>query len=107
MVLIKVKYFSRVRELLDLKEEQYEVVDGTSVMDILTKLIPERHPEVSKSWTRHLFLTIGDEVAFDKDGTPILSNYVALVNAEPRSLEYWLKDGDEIAILLPIGGGQN
>jgi molybdopterin converting factor small subunit len=88
--------FSRLRELLDVKEEQYEVVDGTRVMDIFTQRVPERYPEVSISWMDHLFVTVSGEMTLNRDATPILRDYVALVNAEPRSLEYRLKDGDGI-----------
>ena len=112
----KVRFFASLRELLgNIREEEYEVKDGTTLMDLLLQYIPGRHNNVSKSWKEWVFETEGHEVKFDKDGMPVLSYYLILVNGrsynsisedEKRSgLRYKLKDGDEVAVLPPVGGG--
>ena len=114
---VKVRYFALLRELLDnTKEEEYEVKDGTMLMDLLLKHIPKRHRKVSRSWKERIFETERDGIKVDKDGTPSLRGYhLILINGRPyRSisedgrqlgLRYKLKDEDEIAILPPVGGG--
>ena len=50
-------------------------------------------------------MTVRDEVAISKDGLPILKNYIVLVNGRNVELTYRLENGDEVAILPPVGGG--
>ena len=113
---VKVRFFASLRELLgNIREEEYEVEDGTRLMDLLLRYIPGRHRNVSKSWKEWIFETERNEVKFDKDGIPVLSYYLILVNGKSCSsisederrpgLRYKLKDGDDIAILPPVGGG--
>jgi len=112
-----VKHFASLRELLDnTKEEEYEVQEGTMLMDLLLQHIPERHPNVSRSWKERIFETERGEIKFDRDGTPSLSGYyLILINGRSYhsiseggrrlGIRYKLMDGDEIAILPPVGGG--
>ncbi len=113
---VKVKYFASLRELLsNTREEKYEVKDGTTLMDLILKQIPEKHPNISKSWKERIFEMKKDKIKLDKDGTPILRYYLILINGTSYSLitengkrpgfKYKLKDGDEIAIFPPVGGG--
>ena len=114
---VKVRYFASLRELLgNTREEEYEVKDGTMLMDLLLKRIPERHRNASRRWKERIFETEGDGIKSDKDGTPSLGGYyLILINGRSyRSisedgrhpgLTYKLKDRDEIAILPPVGGG--
>lgn len=113
---VKVRFFASLRELLgNIREEEYEVKDGTTLMDLLLQYIPRRHSNVSKSWKEWIFETERHEVKFDKDGTPVLSYYLILVNGRSYNsisederrpgLRYKLKDGDEVAVLPPVGGG--
>jgi len=113
---VKVRLFASLRELLgNIREEEYEVEDGTTLMDLLLQHIPGRHSNVSKSWKEWIFETERREIKFDKDGVPVLSYYLILVNGRSYNsisedgrrlgLMYKLKDGDEIAILPPVGGG--
>ncbi|MBS7624665.1 MAG: MoaD/ThiS family protein [Candidatus Bathyarchaeia archaeon] len=104
MAKVKVKYFGRLRELLGVKEEEYEVGE-TTLADLLLKHIPERHGEVAEEWKQSVFMTIRGEVAVNRDGTPILRNYYVLVGGKSPEITYRLKDGDEVAILPPVGGG--
>jgi len=113
---VKVRLFASLRELLgNIREEEYEVKDGTALVDLLLQHIPERHSNVSKSWREWIFETKRNEIKFDKDGIPVLSYYLILVNGRSYNsisekgrrlgLRYKLKDGDEVAILPPVGGG--
>ena len=113
---VKVKYFASLRELLsDTREEEYEVKDGTMLMDLILKHIPERHRNVSRGWKERIFEMERNKIKFDKDGTPVLRYYLILINGtsyrlitedgKRPGLRYKLKDGDEIAIFPPVGGG--
>jgi MoaD family protein len=114
---IKVRYFALLRELLgDTKEEEYEIMDGTTLLDLLLGEIGKRHPKSASQWKEHVFQTEEGEVALDRDGIPSLRGYyLILVNGKSylsisedgrqHGLGYKLRDGDEIAILPPVGGG--
>ncbi|MEM0049491.1 MAG: MoaD/ThiS family protein [Candidatus Bathyarchaeia archaeon] len=106
MVKVKVRYFGRIRELTGLREEEYEVENATSLAELLLKHIPERHNDISREWRETVFTTVGGEVSMDRDGNPVLrDNYVILVNGRVREVSYRLMDGDEVAVLPPVGGG--
>jgi len=105
MITVKVRYFGELRELLNLKEEEYQVKDGTTLTGLILKHIPERHEEVSKSWKETVFRMVRGEIATDGDGTPVLRNYLVLIKGKSPSLSYKLKDGDEVVVLPPSGGG--
>ena len=106
MAKIKVRYFGRFRRLLGKMEEEYEVKDGDTLGDLLLKFVPERHVEKSKNWKEEIFRMARGEIVFDKNGTPILDKYVIiLMKGKSPSLSYRLRNGDKVAILLPIGGG--
>ena len=102
---VKVRYFGRLRELLNVKEEQYEVKAGASIADLLLKYIPRKHIEVSEAWTETIFRTVKGEVLVRKDGTPLIRNYLVLMNGKSPNLGYILEEGDEVAVLPPFGGG--
>ena len=114
---IKVRYFALLRELLDdIREEEYEIRDGTTLVDLLREHIPERHPNASLRWKEHIFQTERGKITLDKDGTPSLRGYYLILikgrsyrsiseDGRHPGLRYKLKDGDEIAILPPVGGG--
>ena len=104
MAKIRIKYFGRLRELLGIREEEYDAY-GITVADLLLKYVPERHRNKSKEWVETIFMTVRDEVAISKDGLPILKNYIVLVNGRNVELTYRLENGDEVAILPPVGGG--
>lgn len=112
---VKLKLFASLRELIDdTKEEEYEVKDGTMLMDLLLEYVPERHKAVSKKWKETLFEIEGNEIKLD-DGVPIIKHYLILINGKLHQFlsdegknpgfRYKLKDGDIVAILPPMGGG--
>lgn len=105
MVRIRIKYFGRIRELIGVREEEYDV-DDASLADLLLKYIPIRHSIVAGEWKKTIFMTNMGEIIFDKDGNPVLrDNYLVLVNGRNCGVTYRLRDGDEVAILPPVGGG--
>jgi len=106
LVKVRVKYFGRLRELLGVKEEDYDVEDST-LADLLLKHIPSRHPEAANEWRKTVFVTVRDDVAMGRDGMPILKNHFILVGGRSPDLTYRLRDGDEVAILPPVGGGDD
>ena len=102
---VKVRYFGRLRELLNVKEEEHTVKAGASIADLLLKYIPEKHKEVSEAWRETIFRTVKGEMLLRKDGTPLIRNYLVLMNGKSPNLGCILKEGDEVAVLPPFGGG--
>jgi MoaD family protein len=117
MPTVKVKYFAFLRELLNnVREEEYKVTNGTTLIDLILNYIPQRHLSVSGKWKGKIFETKGHKVKLDDTGAPSLREYyLILINGRQFSsisqdgidpgFRYRLKDGDEIAILPPVGGG--
>lgn len=105
MPTVKVKYFGRLRELLELKDEDYELKDGATLSDLLLDCIPERHSQFSEDWKSEVFRRVNNKIAVNKDGTPVLRNYLVLVKGRTQELTYKLQEGDEVAVLPPAGGG--
>ncbi|MEM1586955.1 MAG: MoaD/ThiS family protein [Candidatus Bathyarchaeia archaeon] len=105
MVKVRVRYFGRIRELLGIREEEYDVDDAV-LADLLLKHVPNRHSEVAREWIETIFKTVMGEVALGGDRQPILrDNYMVYVNGRTCEVNYKLRDGDEVAILPPVGGG--
>ncbi len=102
---IRVRYFGELREILGVKEEEYEVTKGTTLADFILGHVPERHKAASENWKKALFRMVRGEIATNKDGTPVLGKYLILIRGRTSSLRYGLRDGDEIAVLPPSGGG--
>jgi len=105
MAKVKVRYFGEPRELLNAKEEEYEVKDGATLADLILCYIPERHKEASRIWRETLFRIVGGQIATNKDGTPLLKNYLILIRGRSQDLNYAIKDGEEAILLPPSGGG--
>jgi molybdopterin converting factor small subunit len=105
MIVVYVRYFGKLRELLGVRKEEYAVDERTSLMDLLVNRIPQKHPGVFEAWTRNLFRTVKGELAQNKDGVPVLGNYLITLNGKSASLREKMKEGDEVAVMPPFGGG--
>ncbi len=105
MTVVQVRYFGKLRELVGVKNEEYTVKEGTTLADLLLRCIPEKHSEVSKTWAETLFRTIKGEIVQNKNGTPVLDNYLIIINGKSAKLNAKLKQGDEVTIMPPFGGG--
>jgi len=105
MMQVRTRYFGKIRELLGVKMEEYNVKEGATLADLLLTYIPERHKEESEAWNETIFRTVKGEMLLNRDGTPVLKNYLILVNGKTSDLKQKLKEGDEIAVLPPFGGG--
>jgi molybdopterin converting factor small subunit len=105
MTTIQVRYFGKLRELLGAKKEEYTVEEGTTLANLLLSHIPERHSDVSKAWVETLFRTVRGEMAQDKSGVPALGDYLVLTNGKSVDLSERLKEGDDVAVMPPFGGG--
>ncbi|MBI5185914.1 MAG: MoaD/ThiS family protein [Nitrospinae bacterium] len=82
--MIKVLYFASVKEKLGLGSEAFEYKNGLTLSLLITR-ISEKHPEL-----RTLTAT---------------KRFLYAVNQEVSDLSSTLKDGDEVAILPPLSGG--
>ncbi|MBS7615203.1 MoaD/ThiS family protein [Candidatus Bathyarchaeota archaeon] len=81
------------------------VEKGATVADLLLDHIPNKHLSVSKIWKETLFRTLKGEHLQEKNGTPVLKNYLVIINGKSAKLKDCLKEGDEITIMPPFGGG--
>jgi MoaD family protein len=105
MIIVQVRYFGKLREILGVKKEEYTVNEGTTLTDLLVSHIPERHSEVSKTWVETLFRMVRGEMAQSRNGILVLGNYLVLINGKSVNLSERLKEGDDVAIMPPFGGG--
>lgn len=102
MAKVRVRYFGKIRELLGIKEEEYEIEDS-SLEDLLLKHIPSRHEMDTGEWREIISLAEGDAGKIGCSSS--CGNYLIFVNGEIRDIKYKLEDGDVVAILPPVGGG--
>jgi molybdopterin converting factor small subunit len=102
---VRVRYFGKLREQLGVKEEEYTVKEGTTLEELLLNHIPTRHKQPSESWIGTVFRTVKGKIARDKDGAPVLRNQLIIVDGKSPRLRDELKDGVEVAIMPPFGGG--
>lgn len=79
---VRVKLFASFREIVGQGELRMEVVEGSTIGDVVSKLI-EKHPRLSK----------------------ISETMIYSVNKEYADSNRKLQDGDEIGVLPPISGG--
>jgi len=105
MTRVRTRYFGKIRELLGVKTEEYDVKEEATLADLLLTYIPERHKKESKVWREIIFRTVKGEILLNRDGTPVLKNHLILIDGKTSSLKQKLKEGNEIAVLPPFGGG--
>jgi molybdopterin converting factor small subunit len=102
---VRVKYFGKLREQLGVKSEEYELEEGTTLKELLLNHVPQRHKQASETWIETVFRTIRGEIARNKDGTPVLRDQLIIISGKSPRLRDKLKDGDEVTIMPPFGGG--
>jgi molybdopterin synthase sulfur carrier subunit len=94
-VKVTVRFFTTLREITGGKEEQVEFPKPVSVSAVLTKL-SKKH---GKDFDDYIFDELGD----------VRGHLQVLVNGRSvttmNGLRTKLKDGDQVAILPPVGGG--
>ncbi len=94
-VKVLVRFFTTLREITGKKEEQIELSTSVSVNSVLKKL--------SENYGADF-----DDYVFDELGD-VRGHLEILVNGRSVStlsgLRTRLKDGDQVAILPPVGGG--
>ena len=79
---IKVKFFAVFHEMFSRREENMELPDGTTIMDILKSLESEK-PNFTEYY----------------DSMQIAVNWEYAAKSTP------LKNGDEVALIPPVTGG--
>jgi molybdopterin converting factor small subunit len=105
LLIIKVRYFGILRELVDLNEEEYVIENGNTVEDLILKIIPKRHNRIAKDWKNILFKNVNGEIVFDSLGNPSINNYIILVEGKLENLSKKMNHGETVSILPPFGGG--
>lgn len=92
---VKVRYFTTLHELAGVPEEEMSVEDGTTLADLIERIVIE-YGEEAQSYLYHKEKTIDPSIHLlinGKDSKTLLG-----VKTE-------LRDGDVVAIIPPIGGG--
>lgn len=94
-VKVTVRFFTTLREITGRKEEQIEF-PKTATIDSLLKQLSGKH---GKEFDDYMFDELGD----------VRGHIQILINGQSinttRGFKTRLKDGDQIAILPPVGGG--
>jgi molybdopterin synthase sulfur carrier subunit len=92
---VTVRFFTTLREITGKKEEQIELKLPTRVGSLLKQL----RKKYGKEYEDYVFDELGD----------VRGHLQVLVNGQSvtafRGLRTKLKDGDQVAILPPVGGG--
>jgi molybdopterin synthase sulfur carrier subunit len=86
---VTVRYFARYRSLVGKGEEEVELPDGATVMDLIEKL-KEKHP------------VLKNEVFAEEDD---LADVNVSRNGRYVKFDEILKDGDVVALFPPVSGG--
>jgi len=92
---IKVRYFTTLRELARTTEEEIEMENGTTLGDLLEKIVL-KYGEAAFNYLYDKSGAIDPSIQF-------LVNGVSIRNLQGIRTE--LKDGNVVAIVPPIGGG--
>ncbi|AEK73359.1 molybdopterin converting factor, subunit 1 [Thermococcus sp. 4557] len=86
---VTVRYFARYRSLVGKGEEELEVPDGITVLELI-ELLKERHP------------VLRNEVFAEEDD---LADVNVSRNGRYVRFDEVLRDGDTVAIFPPVSGG--
>ena len=91
MPIIKVKFFARVREIVNTPSTEINVNDKIKLMDFMNLLVNKYGSEF------RAYVFKADRIA---------SHIVIMINGEPViNHDVYLKENDVLAILPPVGGG--
>jgi molybdopterin converting factor small subunit len=81
-VKVHVQFFSRLRDLVDASETDFEVFDGATVADLLERIYSKR--PALRDWDKSILVASGLEFV---------------------GRDYVLKNGDQISVMPPVQGG--
>jgi len=92
---VKVRFFTSLREIVGKREEQIEFSKGVTVEELLRHL-SQKHGERFRDYV------------YDEEGE-VRGHLQFLVNGQStttlQGFKTKLKEGDQVAILPPVGGG--
>jgi sulfur-carrier protein len=92
---VTVRFFTTLREITGKREDQIELPRPTSLNSLLKQL----GKKYGKEYDDYVFDELGD----------VRGHLQVLINGQSvtalRGLRTTLKDGDQVAILPPVGGG--
>lgn len=93
---VTVKYFTTLREITGMREELVEVEEGTTILQLMQKLAEKHGIEFKK-------------YVFDNENTPkdflqFLIDGQSTTTMKGNDTE--LREGVKVAIIPPVGGGQ-
>jgi len=92
---VKLRFFTRLREITNKREEEIEVKKDTAVEDLL-KLLEEKYGPEFKDYIRNKRGRLRENLQYLING----KNVGSLQGFETK-----LKEGDTVAIIPPVGGG--
>jgi len=92
---VKVRFFTRLREITDKREEELEVNNDATVGNLL-KLLEEEHGLEFKAYIRNKWGEFTGNLQYLLNG----KNVTTLQGFNTK-----LKEGDTLAIIPPVGGG--
>jgi len=92
---VTVKFFTELRELTGKKEEEIELPNAITVADLLN-LLSKRH---GRGFTNYVY----DERVRVRGHLQFLINGKSIITLQ--GFETKLKEGDNFAIIPPVGGG--
>jgi len=92
---VKLRFFTRLREITNKREEEIEVKKDTAVEDLL-KLLEEKYGLEFKDYIRNKRGRLRENLQYLING----KNVGSLQGFETK-----LKEGDIVAIIPPVGGG--
>ncbi|HDD66225.1 MAG: molybdopterin synthase sulfur carrier subunit [Thaumarchaeota archaeon] len=92
---VKVRYFASLRDLLGVREEEYEVEGEPTVRELILEYVLKRHENVAGAVFEKLEGLLRGEEA----------GYMIIVNGDRADPARKLRSGDVVAILPPVGGG--